>query len=187
MIKKLLVMMGILVAFSVSAFASSNIGGKKVLVAYFSLRNGNTYNVAKDIHDIVGGDIFRIETTTKYPSAYRGVTDQAKKEQNDNARPALVKNIDNIKDYDIIFVGYPNWWGTLPMVMFTFFETHDLKGKTIVPFVTHGGSAFGRSERDLKDLCKDSTILEGLAVSDSHTDNAKSDVEAWLKGLGFAK
>ena len=93
--------------------------------------------------------------------------------------------MEHMDQYDVVFVGYPHWWGTMPMAMFTFLEEYDFTGKIIIPFCTHGGSALGSSEGDIESLCPDSELLEGLAVSGSRAINAQGDVEAWINGLGI--
>lgn len=136
-----------------------------ILIAYYSRRGenycsgtvkslpkGNTERAAEFIHSAVGGDLFEAETVTPYPESYRACTEQAKAELHDNARPEL-KAYPDLAGYDTIFLGYPNWWGTMPMCMFTLLERYDLTGKTIVPFCTNEGSGMGSSERDLKWLC----------------------------------
>ena len=125
---------------------------KKPLVVYYS-ESGNTKKVADMIHNKVGGDIIRIEAATPYPDNYDALTRQAKKEQTQNARPAIKTKIPNIDEYDVIFLGYPNWWSSMPMPVFTFIEQNKLDGRTIAPFTTHGGGGLGHSIEDLKKEC----------------------------------
>ena len=184
-------------------------GNSKILVAYFS-RVGNTV-WADDVDvvasaslnsengdyignaevlanmavEITGGDLFLIQTTETYPSNYRQTTNQAKDEQNDNARPALASHVTDMDAYDTIILIYPNWWGTLPQPLFTFLEEYDFSGKTILPLCTHEGSALGRSENDIKSICPDATLLSGLAVRGSNVKSAQSDVESWLGNSGI--
>ncbi|MDL2264176.1 flavodoxin [Synergistaceae bacterium OttesenSCG-928-I11] len=160
-------------------------GGKKILIAYFSW-SGNTREIAGQIQERVGGDLFEIKTVNAYPAEYRACTDVAKKEQNEDARPALSTKVDNMDDYDVVFIGYPNWWGTVPMALFTFFEQYDFSGRTIIPFCTHEGSGLGRSVGDIKKLCPKSTLLEGLAIRGSGVKSAQNDVNSWLKNIGMA-
>lgn len=159
---------------------------KKTLVAYFS-HSGNTQVIANEIQEAVGGDIFQIKTVDPYPTDYNAVVDQAKKEQQDNYRPKLATKVENMDSYDVIFVGYPNWWGTMPMAVFTFLEEYNLSGKTIIPFCTHEGSGLGRSVTDIKKLCPQSTIEDGLAIRGKNVKNAKEDVSEWLRKLGMVK
>lgn len=166
--------------------SNTTTSNKKVLVAYFS-HSGNTQVIANEIHETVGGDIFQIKTVDPYPTDYNAVVDQAKKEQQDNYRPKLATKVENIDSYDVIFVGYPNWWGTMPMAVFTFLEEYNLSGKTIIPFCTHEGSGLGRSVTDIKKLCPQSTIEDGLAIRGKNVENGKEDVPEWLQDLGFTK
>ncbi|MFG6375784.1 MAG: twin-arginine translocation signal domain-containing protein [Desulfovibrio sp.] len=158
---------------------------KKPLVVYYS-ESGNTKKVADMIHNKVGGDIIRIEAATPYPDNYDALTRQAKKEQTQNARPAIKTKIPNIDEYDVIFLGYPNWWSSMPMPVFTFIEQNKLDGRTIAPFTTHGGGGLGHSIEDLKKECPKSKILKPLAVPGSRASGAAADVEKWLEGLGTA-
>jgi len=109
----------------------------------------------------------------------------ARVELDEDARPELSAHVEDMDAYDIVVLGYPNWWGTIPMAVYTFLEEYDFSGKTIVPYCTHQGSGLGRSVTDIKTLCPDSTILDGLAVSGSHVSNAQSDVDKWLSDLGL--
>lgn len=161
--------------------------GKKVLVAYYSLRNGNTRIVAEQIRQNVGGDIFRIETVRSYPSEYRAVTEQAQKELETGYRPKLKRTVPKFDDYDVIYLGSPNWWGTIAPAVFTFLESHNFSGKTIIPFITHEGSRMGNSVSDIKKLAPKATVLEGLPVRGGSADKAEPDVKAWLKKIGQMK
>ena len=172
---------------------------KKILVVYFSrtgeeynvgnITKGNTAIVAEFIAQKTGADLFEIKSATPYPNEYEACTELAKKELEENVRPALEKNIDNLTQYDTIFLGYPIWWGALPRVMMTFLESNDFSGKTIIPFCTHGGSGLAGTEREIKNACPNSKVLDGLAISGRTAQNdlatAQKDVDAWLKGLGY--
>lgn len=166
-----------------SAFAAESEGGN-MLVLYFS-HSGNTRKVAEHIHRRVGGDIIELKTVTPYPGDYDTVVDQAQREQKNNARPQIATEIPNLDTYRTVFIGYPNWWGTIPMPFFTLLEKYALGDKTVVPFCTHEGSRFGRSERDLKGLCPRARMLEGFEVRGSRAAGAQNDVDAWLRKLGF--
>lgn len=162
--------------------------GQKVLIAYYS-RTGNTREVAGQIHQRIGGDLFEVRTVQAYPAAYRATTDQAKREQQENARPALTAKVADMAGYGVVFVGYPNWWGTLPMGFFTFLEQYDFAGKLIVPFCTHEGSHLGRSVADLRKLCPRATIAEGISLRGGNSGyvssaDGRNEVAAWLKSLG---
>ena len=158
--------------------------GKNMLILYFS-HSGNTRTIANYIHNRVGGDIIELKTVTPYPSDYDAVVDQAQQEQRQNARPDISTTIPNLEKYDTVFIGYPNWWGTIPMPFFTLLERYPLGSKTIIPFCTHEGSRFGRSERDLQKLCPDARMLEGFEVRGSRVGRAQADVDAWLRKLGL--
>ena len=157
---------------------------ENVLVLYFS-QSGNTEAVANFIHDAVGGDIVKLETETPYPSDYDELVDYAQEEQRENARPTLSTRIDNIDEYDTIFLGYPNWWGDMPMPIYTFLDEYDLSGKTIAPFITHGGSGLSGTPGNIKEEEPNATVTEGLAVSGSSSRNSQSTVNNWLSQIGF--
>ena len=177
-------------------------GGKKILVAYFSrtgeeygvgvITKGNTAVVADAIAEITGADKFEIKTVKAYPHAYRETTDIAKKEQQDNARPAIVGKPENLKDYDIVFLGYPIWWSDLPMAVYTFLENNDFNGKTIIPFCTSAGSYMTGKESRITDHAKGATVLnKGLGLpgrmSQDDPKAVKSEVDKWLKEIGYGK
>ncbi len=158
---------------------------KRILIAYFS-HSGNTKAVADSIKENAGGDIFEIKTAESYPAGYNAVVEKAKEEQKTGYRPELVTKVKDMKVYDIVFVGYPNWWATMPMGIFTFFETYNFSGKTVIPFCTHEGSGLGRSVRDIQKLCPASNILDGLAVRGSSVQRSRNEIAAWLQKLGLA-
>jgi flavodoxin len=163
-----------------------NTGNKKILIAYFS-RSGNTREIANQIHANVGGDMFEIKAVDSYPADYNATTEQAKRELETNYRPKLTATVQNMASYDVIFLGYPNWWGTMPMAVFTFLEGHNFSGKTIIPFSTHEGSRFGRSVSDLRQLCPQATLLDGFAIRGSSAKSAQNDVATWLHQIGMIK
>ncbi|GAF26210.1 flavodoxins [Moorella thermoacetica Y72] len=160
----------------------------KILVAYFS-RTGNTEVIANLIHESVGGDIFKIVTVDPYPTDYNACVEQARKELESNYRPKLATRVENMESYDVIFLGYPNWCGTMPMAVFTFLEEYNFSGKTIIPFCTHEGSGLGNSVRDIARLCPNSTLLDGLAIRGSNVRSAQTqkDVADWLRKIGMAE
>lgn len=168
--------------------ASTNLDSDKVLVVYFS-HGGNTKKLAKEISDQVGGDFRRIVPVNAYPGGDE-LYDYTEQEQADDARPEIQDlNIDMSK-YDTVFIGYPIWWYTYPQVILTFFDNYDLTGKTIVPFVTHGGSGMSGTEDDMREYLsdKDVTVLDGLAVSRNDIEEDQSQtVTNWLEELGFIK
>lgn len=174
--------------------------GKKVLVAFFSrtgenygvgnITKGNTHIIAEMIAKGTKGKMFEIVPEKKYPNGYDACVDVAKKEKEAGARPAVKGDI-KVEDYDIIFIGYPNWWGDMPMAVYTFIEKHGWKGKTVVPFCTHEGSGLSSTESYLRKSCKGATVLSGLAIKGSTAQNsqaqAQKTVQAWLKKLDLLK
>ena len=183
--------------------------GSRVLVAYFTygenaalpegvdvsasasiqLQNGeitgNTGLVASMIAEATGADLFSIRTAEAYPATYDETIDQGLEEQNANARPALAAQLENPEQYDVVFLGYPNWWGDLPMAVYSFLEETDLSGKTIVPFVTSGGSGFSDTVSAIESLEPDAAVLQGLALSASGAAGAQDEVNQWLSGLAI--
>ena len=159
-------------------------GSGNVLVIYFS-HTGNTENVANFIHEAVGGDIVKLETEEPYTDNYNDLLDIAQNEQNENARPLLSTQIDNIEDYDTIFLGYPIWWGDMPMALYTFLDEYDLSGKTIAPFVTSGGSGLSGTPSDIEDEEPNATVTEGLSIRDDNVESSQSEVNEWLSEIGF--
>ena len=115
------------------------------------------------------------------------MVDQAKQEQEDNYRPELATEVENMDSYDVVFIGYPNWWGTMPMPVFSFLEEYDFSGKIIIPFCTHEGSGLGRSVEDITKICRQSTIQKGLAIRGSSVETAQDDVSEWLHEIGMAE
>ena len=154
------------------------------LVAYFSW-SGNTEQMAQIIAEQTGGDLFEIEPATPYTDDYNTLLDVAQQEQSDNARPELAAQVENWDSYDIVFVGYPDWWSDAPMLIYSFLEAYDWEGKTLVPFCTSGGSGFGRSLDKLPDSAPGATILEGLHVSGSSVDGASEEIASWIEGLNL--
>lgn len=148
---------------------------------------GNTEFIAHIISETTGGDLFAIKTEKSYPSPHKALIDDAKKEAENNERPKMTTRIENLKDYDVIFVGYPNWWYDMPMVIYSFFDAYDFKDKTIIPFVTHGGSRFSQSVQTIKELEKEARVIEGPSVSARNVPSAESSVIAWLEKQGFKK
>lgn len=175
-----------------------NMKEKKILVAFFSragenyavghIEKGNTHIIAEMIAAETDGDLFHIEPLTPYPDDYTECTEVAKQELNVKARPAIKGDI-KVEDYDIIFIGYPNWWGDMPMPVYTFIEKHSWQGKTVIPFCTHEGSGLSGTENKLKAACKGATVLKGLAVRGATAQNAqaqaKESVNNWLGKLKY--
>lgn len=175
----------------------NNMETKKILVVFYSrpganysvgnVKEGNTKVLAKIIADETGADLFEIEPVKAYPADYDECTRVAKAEKEANARPAIVSDKE-IKEYDVVFIGYPNWWSDAPMPVYTFIDGHDWNGKTVVPFCTHEGSGLSNA-RQIKAACKGANVLEGLGmyghVAQNQRDKARADVQKWLKGLGL--
>ena len=162
----------------------SDLEAGNVLIVYFS-QTGNTETVANIIHDNVGGDIVKLETTEAYPSDYDELVDYAQREQQGDARPELSTVIENIEQYDTIFLGYPNWWGDMPMAIYTFLDTYDLSGKTIAPFITHGGSGLSGTPENIQEEELNASVTEGLAIDGDEASDSSEDVVEWLNSLGF--
>lgn len=149
---------------------------------------GNVQYMAQIIQENTGGDLFRIETVQQYPLDHDPLVNQADEEQADNARPELKALPENLDDYDTIFLGYPNWWGDMPMPLYAFLESVDLSGKTIIPFCPHGGSGFSRTESTIAELQPDATVSEdGLAISRNDVAGAEGEIVSWLQGLGLTR
>ena len=173
--------------------------GNKILVTYFSrtgenysvgyIEKGNTHIIADMIAEQTGSDTFEISTVTPYPDDYDECTAIVQQERNENARPELKESLDNLEDYDVIFIGYPIWWGDMPMAVYTFLESYDFSGKTIVPFCTHEGSGLSSTQESIEAICPDAEILDGLAirgsVAQNSQDEAKEAVTEWLRQMEF--
>lgn len=169
----------------------------KILVAYFSRADenyavgtvevGNTEIMAKNIAELTGGDLFKIEPVQPYPASYDETTEIAQQEKNQNSRPELKNEINNIDEYDTIFIGYPIWWSDMPMCVYTFLEDYDFSNKTIIPFNTHEGSGSSGTYATIKNKLANSNILDGLSIrgKDAREDSSKQDIEDWIKGLNF--
>lgn len=159
--------------------------GVKSLVVYFSW-SGNTENVAKSVKSQTGSDIFEIIPATPYSDDYDTVVDLAQEEQRNNTRPEILGSIENIEQYDAIYVGFPNWWGDMPMILYTFFDTYDLSGKTVALFCTSGGSGLSNTVNEVKTLEPNAAVTDGLHIRDNAADNTESAVSEWLNKIGLA-
>ena len=149
---------------------------------------GNTQYVAYVIQENIGADIFRIEPETPYPTDHDTLVDLAAEEQDNNARPAIKDSIEDLEQYDTIFIGYPNWWGDMPMILYSFFDQYDFSGKTIVPFNTHGGSGFSNTISTIAELEPSAEVNEdGFTVSRNNVQEAEQDIISWLNDLGCTK
>lgn len=154
------------------------------LILYFSM-SGNTETVANYIHEEIGGDIVKLETVQTYPEDYDELVDYAREEQRDNTRPELETTIENIEQYDTIFLGYPNWWGDMPMPIYSFLDQYDLSNKTIAPFITHGGSGLSGTSANIANEDPDAVVTEGLAINGDDVDDCQDEVNEWLDELNF--
>ena len=175
-------------------------GGSHMLVAYFSLageqygvgviEEGNTSIIAHMIAEQTGADLFEIEAVTPYPTSHSELLEVSQQEMSDNARPEIAGTVDNMEDYDTICIGYPNWWGDMPRIVYNFLESYDLSGKTIVPFCTHGGSGLSNTESTIADITG-GTMKDGFAIpgttAQNDRDTARSEVTQWLKEGGFVE
>lgn len=166
----------------------------KNLIVYFSRKGnnyvsgsiknlsvGNTEVAAKMIQEIVGGDLYEIEPTTLYSEDYEVCIKEAQRDLSANARPDFKNPLKSIDEYDTIYIGYPNYWGTMPMHVFAFLEKYDFSGKVIKPLCTHEGSGLGNSESDIKKLTKGAKIEKGLAIKGGNVSTAKVTIEKWAK------
>lgn len=185
-------------------------GSGKILIAYFSrvgntdfpedvdavssaslnLQNGelagNTEVIAQMIGQETQGDLFRIETEKRYPADYDELVDYGRNEPEEDARPALLSHIDDMESYDIVFLGYPNWWFDMPMAVYSFLDEYDFSGKTVIPFCTHGGSRFSDTVSTLESSLPDAEVLEGFEVYGEDASAAQDEVLAWLEELDRA-
>lgn len=143
---------------------------------------GNVEFLATIIQDTVGGDLFQIETVQQYPLDHDPLVEQAAQEQAENARPELASSLDNLEQYDTVLLGCPNWWGDLPMPLYTFLEEYDLSGKTVIPFCTLASSDLGQSGQLLAELAGTGDWQEGIRFRSSVS---KEDVQSWIEGLGL--
>lgn len=144
---------------------------------------GNTQYMAYVIQEATGADIFRIEPRTPYPTNHSTLVDLAAEEQEQNARPAIKERVTNMDDYDVVFIGYPIWWSDMPQILYTFFDTYDFSGKTIIPFSTHGGSGFAGTPRTIQGLEPNATMLDGLTISRNNIQNARQEIIDWVNDL----
>ena len=170
--------------------AAENSGVDAVSSASYSMINGEAVGrvqaVANMIQEYTGGDLFSIQTSVVYPADGGELIDYAATEQEEDARPELTTHIENLDQYDTIFVGYPNWWADLPMAMYSFFDEYDFSGKTIVPFNVHNGSRFSRTIQTIEELEPDASVIEnGFTVSEQTVADADSVVAAWLEEIAY--
>lgn len=181
--------------------------GGKTLVAYFSFPEtdgvdassgasrlqvegelmGNTQYVASVISKATGGDLFEIKTVRAYPGSHKALIEAAKIETDNDARPKLATHIKNLKDYDVVFVGFPNWWYDMPKPLYTFFDEYDFGGKTVIPFCTHGGSGFSDAVETIRKMEKNAVVFDGYAIARGRVDKSKDGIMKWLENIGMKK
>lgn len=155
-------------------------GAAKTLVVYFS-HTGNTKAVAEQIAELTGGDLFEIQTVAAYPAEYEATTEVAKKEQTENARPELSSFLENHVDYDTVFIGYPIWWGDMPMAVYSFLDAYDFSGKTLLPFCTHGGSGLSGTDAHIQAEEPNASVSTAFAINGSSVADMGQAVIDWLK------
>ncbi len=148
---------------------------------------GNTHYVADLIGRAAGADLFEIRTLRPYPGSHGELIRAAKAEADAGARPELAAHIGNLDDYEVVFVGFPNWWYDMPMPLYSFFDEYDLSGKTVIPFCTHGGSRFSGAVGTIRELEKGSTVLDGLAVACDRAADSEDEVLNWLEKIGMKR
>lgn len=149
---------------------------------------GTTEYMARVIQEETGADLFQIQTVQEYPTEYRDVTNQAEQEKESAFRPELATHIDNIDQYDTIFVGYPNWWGDMPMSLYSFFDEYDLSGKNVIPFNSHGGRGFSQTVKSIAELEPDATVYtDGLSISRGNVSTSREEIAEWVADLGYQK
>lgn len=166
---------------------NTDIGSEStVLIAYFSW-SGNTRQLAEVIQKQTGGDLFEIIPETPYTDDINELSGIALQEQRDNIRPEIRSVVEDMSQYDIVFIGFPNWWNNMPMPVFTFLEGYDFSGKTVIPFTTYGNGVWGKSVDSIRDALANATILDGLAIQEHELQDASTEVSEWLQGLGFMK
>lgn len=192
---------------AVTEAVQNNTDNENILIAYFSVPEnvdtdgidansgasivvknkdvlGNMQYMAMTIQEAIGGELFRIETKEKYPLVHETLVNQAKEEQNEEVRPELATHIENVEQYDMIFLGYPNWWGDMPQPLYTFLEEYDFSGKTIIPFNSHGGSGFSNTIEEIKKLQPNATVRDdGLSISRNDVADSEQEITDWAKGL----
>lgn len=171
---------------------------QKTLVAFFSradenyavgyIKKGNTHIVAEMIAAETEADMFHIETVNPYPANYNECIEVAKREKQSKARPEIKGDV-RVEDYDVIFLGYPNWWGEMPMAVYTFIEKHNWQNKIVIPFCTHEGSGLSDTERRIQSACEGATVMKGIAIrgytAQNEQETTRKTVQTWIKGLNF--
>ena len=179
------------------AAAGARAAAAETLVAYFSragenygvgvIEKGNTEIIAEMIAEKTDGKLFQIQPINAYPETYDACTEVAQQEKREGARPELAESVEDWESYDVIYLGYPIWWGDMPMAVYTFLESYDFAGKTVIPFCTHGGSGLSGTVQSIQSLCAGAEVKEGLAVMGTTAQNdrgeAQKQVEAFLQEM----
>lgn len=170
----------------------------KTLVVFFSrtgenygvgnIEKGNTHIIADMIAKETNADMFEITTVNQYPEAYDECTEVAKQEKDDNARPEIIGTVENMAQYDTVFIGYPIWWSDMPMAVYTFLESYDFSGKTIIPFCTNEGTGLSGTPNNIQNTCPSATVItEGFEIrgrdAQNSQDQAKEQVQNWLNKI----
>jgi flavodoxin len=189
--KLLLLTLAVFYLTATAQLNAQNQGERKILIAYFSW-GGTTRSLAEQIHERLAeiaypADMFEIKTVNAYPTAYRPTTEVAKREQETNARPALATHVNNMDSYDVVFLGYPIWYRTIPMALCAFLEEYNFSGKTIIPFCTFGASGLGTSADDIKKSAPQATVRDALSLVNDKALNSPRELNAWLRRLGMAR
>lgn len=148
---------------------------------------GSTQYIASIISEATGSDLFEIKTVHTYPGSHKALIDAAKKEIDSNARPKLATHIRNLDDYNVVFVGFPNWWYDMPMPLYSFFDEYDFAGKTIIPFCTHGGSRFSDAIKTIRKQEPKASVSDSYAISRDHVGDSKESILKWLEKIGMKK
>ena len=178
---------GILIAYFTAA---ENSGVDAVSSASYSEVNGKAKGRMQALAEMIqvetGGDLFSIQTEEIYPADGGDLIDYAAEEQSEGARPALSTHIENLDDYDTIFIGYPNWWADLPMPLYSFFDEYDFAGKTIIPFNSHNGSRFSNTISTIEELEPEADVIEnGFTINERNVPDAAGEIADWLSELGY--
>lgn len=160
-------------------------GEGTALIAYFSW-SGNTEAVAQEIQAQTGADLFELVPAEPYTDDYNELLDIAQEEQSSDARPAIAETVD-LSSYDTVYLGFPNWWGDMPMILYTFLDEYDLSGKTVAPFNTSGGSGFSGSLDTIAEMEPEAEITEGLSLGDGEAEDCADVVEEWLANIGMTE
>lgn len=163
---------------------AADAGRSKSVISYFSW-SGNTRFIASQIHQKVGGDIVELELVKPYSSNYNTCLDEAKRDQEQNARPELKTQIADMAQYDVVYLGYPNWWASIPMPIATLLETYDFSDKTIVPFCSHGGGRLGQSVTNIAKLAPKAKISEAISVHYKGGSSLSREIDTWLHNNGL--